>query len=601
MRNRPGIAGVMSVVLLALAAGSASAAPALRVQVDQRGDFILIGNTLGQDCAMSSPMPVVGMVSACGAEVVESAPDVFWRSDSPAAGQAEANAAITVAQARSSALLTIPAGATVTHAYLYWGARRPVAEADPTATFEREGVFSMALTATASWQVTINKDQPDAFHLYQSVADVTTIVQANGAGAYRVGDVDVSAIVDVKDSDTFAGWWMAVFYELASEPRRNLALFDGLDRVSEGYVQDVALSGLEVPDASIDAKLGVVAYEGDNSLDGDQIYFNGGEPLTDGQNPGANFFNGTRSRFGAPVSVVGDLPQLTGQPQSMAGIDIDIVDIVSRLTVGDTTATIQATSSGDLYYLAGFVTSISSFGPTFNTSTKTATDLNGGDLVPGDVVEYTLVARNTGNDASINTVLTDELPAGVTYMPGSLAIVEGDNAGPKTDADGDDQAEYVDNRREVRFRLGAGATADQGGSVASDGSSTLSFRVSVDAFQTGIVSNQAIVNAGGITGSPPRDTPTDGNGALPGAPPTDVTVFCSIDDHCRAPSVCDLATKTCTCVPGATVACPDGVYPSGNGVFSCASSPAHEDRGPTLLLLAAAASALISRRRRLRP
>jgi uncharacterized repeat protein (TIGR01451 family)/MYXO-CTERM domain-containing protein len=587
----------MSVVLLALAAGSASAAPVLRVQVDQRGDFILIGNTLGHDCAMSSPMPVVGMVSACGAELGESAPDVFWRADSPAAGQAEANAAITVAQARSSALLEIPAGATVTHAYLYWGARRPVEEADTTATLEREGIFSVALAATASWQVTINKGKPDAVHVYQSVADVTTIIQANGPGTYRVGDVDVSPIVDINDSDTFAGWWMAVFYELPSEPQRNLALFDGLDRVSDGYVQDVTLSGLEVPGSTIDAKLGVVAYEGDNSLDGDQIFFNGGEALTDGQNPGANFFNGTRSRFGAPVSVPGDLPQLTGQPQSMAGVDIDVVDIVSRLMAGDTTAAIQATSSGDLYYLAGFVTSISSFGPSFNASPKTAKDLNGGDLTPGDVIEYTLVARNTGNDASMDTMLTDELPAGVTYVPGSLVIVDGDNAGAKTDAAGDDQAEYVADRREVRFRLGAGATADQGGSVAAGGSTTMTFQVSVDAFQGGVISNQAIINAGGVTGSPPRDTPTDGNGALPGAPPTDVTVLCSSDSHCRAPSVCDLATKTCTCVPSATATCPDGVYPSGNGVFSCASSPAPEDRAPPLFLLAAAASALLSRRR----
>lgn len=588
----------MSVVLLALAAGGASAAPALRVQIDQKGDFLLIGNSLGHDCANGVPMPVVGTVTACGTDIVESAPDVFWRSDSPAAGQAEANAGITVADARSSAVLSVPDGATVTHAFLYWGARRPTEAADDTAVLEREGVFSEALTATTSWQVTINQGQPGAFHLYQSVADVTAIVQANGAGAYRVGGVEVSEIVDINDSDTFAGWWMAVFYSLESAPRRNLALFDGLDRVSEGNAQDVTLSGLDVPDASIDAKLGVVAYEGDDSLDGDQIFFNGGDPLSDAQNEGTNFFNGTRSSYGAPVSVAGDLPQHTGGPRSMAGIDIDVVDIVSRLTIGDTSATLQATSSGDLYYIAGFVTSISSFGPSFNSSTKVATDVNGGDLVPGDVVEYTLVIRNTGNDASVGTEITDPLPNGVTYLPGSLEITEGENAGAKTDEEGDDQGEYDADRREVKFRLGAGATGVEGGSVAPEGSTTAKFRVTVDAGQSGVVSNQATINAGGASGSPPRDTLTDGNGDLPGVPPTDITVQCSSDEHCKAPSRCDLATKTCTCVPSATQVCGDAVYPSGNGVFNCASSPTQNNQSAAAFLLTAALGALLSRRRR---
>jgi clumping factor A len=104
---------------LVLTAGVANAAPTLRVQVDQHGDFLLVGNTLGYDCVAGTPAPVVGTVGACGTNTGDSAPDIFWRSDSPAAGQAEANTGITVAQARSTAVLSIPSGATVTHAFLY--------------------------------------------------------------------------------------------------------------------------------------------------------------------------------------------------------------------------------------------------------------------------------------------------------------------------------------------------------------------------------------------------------------------------------------------------------------------------------------------------
>src|SRR5262249_30158190 len=160
---------------------------------------------------------------------------------------------------------------------------------------------------------------------------------------------------------------------------------------------------------------------------------------------------------GLPVSVPGDLPQLTGTAQSMGGMDLDIVDITAKLTPGQTSAPVQATSTGDTYYLGAFITSISTFKPDFSTSTKTVTDETGGSVVQGAVLDYSIVVTNTGNDTSINTVMTDVLPAGVTYVPGSLQITAGPNAGPKTDALADDQGEFDAATRTVRVRLGAGA------------------------------------------------------------------------------------------------------------------------------------------------
>ena len=101
---------------------TAQAAPVLRTQVNQHGDFVIFGNTLAHDCAAVTPTPVVGTVGACGTNTSESAPDIYWQSDAPAAGQAQANTSITPAQARSTAVLQLPVGAQVTHAYLYWSA-----------------------------------------------------------------------------------------------------------------------------------------------------------------------------------------------------------------------------------------------------------------------------------------------------------------------------------------------------------------------------------------------------------------------------------------------------------------------------------------------
>jgi uncharacterized repeat protein (TIGR01451 family)/MYXO-CTERM domain-containing protein len=232
----------------------------------------------------------------------------------------------------------------------------------------------------------------------------------------------------------------------------------------------------------------------------------------------------------------------------MSGIDLDIVDVTAKVMGGQKSATVQGTSTGDVYYLAGFITSISDYRPNFATSTKTVTDVNGGVPVPGDVLEYEIVAINTGNDAAINVVLSDPIPAGVTYVPGSLSITAGPNMGAKTDAPGDDQGEFANNT--VTVRLGMGADAVQGGKVPIDGSSTIKFQVTIDADAQGLIANQALINAAGENGAPATDTPTDGNGGGDGAPPTDFQVeACGDDSMCPALTpICDTANDPNRCV-----------------------------------------------------
>jgi uncharacterized repeat protein (TIGR01451 family)/MYXO-CTERM domain-containing protein len=583
MKNRIHLPAVAATALC-LTAGTASAAPTLRVQVDQKGDFLLIGNTLGHDCAAGTPNPLVGTVGNCGTSTTDSAPDVFWRADAPAVGQAQANNTITLAQARSSAKLAIPAGATVTHAFLYWGATLPAAGADTTVTLDRPNGFTQTVTALKSYQSANNS--------YQSVADVTALVQANGSGSYRISGVDSQDVVNLNNSNNFGGWWMAVFYSDTTTPLRNLALYEGLDFVDDNNDQNVTLSGFLVPNFGFTGKLGVITYEGDATITGDQLFFNGGAPLFDAQNPVNNFFNSTRSNLGLPVTVVGDSPQLTGGPGSLSGLDLDVVDVTAKLTGGQTSAPIQATSTGDVYFLAGFITSVSTFRPDFSTSVKTAVDINGGSLVAGDVLQYTVVVNNTGNDTSTNTVLTDVIPAGVTYVPGSLQITAGANAGAKTDALADDQGEFLAASKTVKFRLGLTASGTKGGNIPIGGTTTVSFQVTVDAGATGTIANQATINAGGLLGAPATDTPTDGNGPTAGSPPTVVVVDqCVTDAQCAAPTpycdttaspklcvecltdaqcpavtpTCSPATNTCICVPSGAEIC-DGKDNDCNGV-----------------------------------
>lgn len=389
------------------------AAPVRRLTVTQRGDFVLIGNTLAQECAAGTPAPVVGTVGNCGSNITDSAPDVFWRADAPALGSAQADTTVTLAQARSTAALSIPAGAQVTHAFLYWAATLPAAGFDNSVALERPGAggFSQTVTASSSYQSANNS--------YSSVADITSLVQANGTGIYRVSGVDSDNIVNLNSSNNFAGWWMVVLYRLNTDPVRQLTVSDGLDNVSNGIPQNATLSGFMFPSTPSTAKLGVVTLEGDNTVTGDSLSF-GGTLLSDALNPATNFFNGSHSSLGTAVSTTGDLPQTTGTAGSMSGLDLDVIDVTSHLSAGQTSATIQASSTGDVYFLATFMTSIVSVSPLLAASGNGIT-ISSGDTTPsaGDNTDFGSIDVNNGT-VTRNFTLTNTGSATLNISPINL-------------------------------------------------------------------------------------------------------------------------------------------------------------------------------------
>jgi clumping factor A len=528
-------------------AASAGAAPVLRNQATQHGDFVMIGNSGGFECGPGTPAPTVGTVTCPTVAIADSSPDIFWRSQDPTETSARADATVTSLTSRTTALLTLPPNATVSYARVYWAGFLPnVTPVDSSLRIERpSGTLNQAVTADTSVKVA----RGAGFFWYQSTADVTTLVQGAGAGLYRISDIGSIELPGLDNPDPIDAWSMVVFYSLASDPSRNLALFDGLDLVLPASTVSATLSGFLVPNSGFDGKLGVIAYEGEDQLPGDSLSFNG-TALFDAVNPVGNFFNSSRSRLGTAVSVAGDLPQLSGAAASMSGFDLDVVDIKPRLKAGDSSATIAASSTGDTYLLGAFVTSISTFAPEFSSSNKTFTDVNGGSILPGDELEYVITASNTGNDASVNTLVTDALPAFITYEPGTLQVTTGANTGVKTDAKDADQAEYDALTRTITVRVGTGATGTVGGNIAVGDSSEIRFRVTVDANATGSIANQAIVNGGGLLGAPPANFPTDGNGTAPGAPPTTGVIDqCGSNADCAAPTgVCSTAISPKVCV-----------------------------------------------------
>jgi uncharacterized repeat protein (TIGR01451 family) len=407
----------------------------------------------------------------------------------------------------SSATLSLPATATVAWAGLYWsgdsnnGARNQVRFATPAAGYVAITASRLDVTGT----------------IYQGFADVTSQVQNGGNGSYTTANVRSTT-----GAGEFAGWALVVMYRDNTLPPRNLVVFDGYASVVPGATVSFNVSGFVTPiSGAVNTRLGVVAGEGDFGFTGDSFLLNG-TALSDAQNPSTNFFNSSISLLGTTFTAKN--PNYLNQ----LGWDADLVSANGILPNSATSATIALNSTNDQYYPGVVTFATDLYQPIIEGAgfTKSVTDLNGGNVEPGDMLEYTVSMTNTGADNAIAMVLRDTLDSNVSYVAASLSVASGANTGAKSDATGDDQMEYVAASRSVVARLGSGAGAVSGGTLAPGASTSIKFRVRVNAgLATGtVVSNQAGLTFNGQQLGTPFATRSDGDANVAGSQPTTVVV-----------------------------------------------------------------------------
>ena len=557
--SRAHIVSLLATLTALPAAAAPDHPPKLRHQADLQGDAVVIGSTLAFDCAAGMPAAPAGSKVSCSgvSNVSDTAPDLYWRDN-------VASNAIAPTKARTSATLTLPPGAKVQYARLYWGALQVGNTPDKNVTVDSATGIPSVVTADASWTTFYGFAQHPDWYYYQSTADVTQLVSQWAAPDFRVTDVDAIPMANVDAHLAFSAWTLVVFYQRTGDELRNLALFDGFTHVAPEFglnAAAVTLSGFLVP-SGYTAKMTAFTYEGDTVYSGDKLSFNG-QYLASTGNPKDNFFNGSRSFLGAPVSGASDVPKLSGLAGTMGGYDLDTVDVTSLVKAGDKSAKLSAESAEDKFLLGGFVTSITNLSPDFPEYDKVATDLNGGVLLENDVVEYVLKSKNTGNDSAVNTVWEDVLDPRLEFVAASLVSVEKGVSVPMSDAAGDDRGEWDPVTRTLRVRLGTGADATKGGKLVVGAGFEIRFRAKVKAGMGESVPNQGSVAASGQSGGSKKIWLSDGDPVTPGAQPTTVTVDeCDDNSHCPAQKpFCDVTTHTCQ--PCATDAeCTDPKLPA---------------------------------------
>lgn len=398
----------------------------------------------------------------------------------------------------SSADLILPGGTnTIKFARLYWGGR----------------ILSSAITTTADTlrKVKIRKGNAgnyfdilapslnvDIFNvttterIYQAYVDVTNFINNNGAGTYTVANIPATPGA-VSGGGRYAGWCLVVAYENPTLNYNSIRIYDGYSQIFNSgagpVTQTVNLTGLNVPNNPLNADEAIMqtmAWEGDGNLGastsnpaGDYIKING-VAVSNSVNPVTNFWNGTISKNGAFVTTKN--PNYSNQ----MGIDIDEIYVGTGYGIqpNATSVQVQFGTEADQYFPSVFTFCTRMKEPLASLD-KSVTDASGNGYVESnEILTYTLTGSNPGPGAAYNTVIIDSLPTNVSFIAGSLEVVNaaGVAAGFKSDAADTDEAFFgtaPNGRKYVKFFIGNGATGNTGGVLpaGTDGNFTLRFKV----------------------------------------------------------------------------------------------------------------------------
>ncbi|MCR1289630.1 isopeptide-forming domain-containing fimbrial protein [Shouchella clausii] len=126
-----------------------------------------------------------------------------------------------------------------------------------------------------------------------------------------------------------------------------------------------------------------------------------------------------------------------------------------------------------------------------------------GEVSVGDELTYEVTVKNTGGDIAANAVFEDAIPEGTEYVPGSIKILTGPNAGDLTDADGDDAGHFDGDK--VFIQLG-----DLPNTTDLPGGITVQFKVKTLASHANdVVVNQANVKYKDLLADEEKTTDTN--------------------------------------------------------------------------------------------
>ena len=315
----------------------------------------------------------------------------------------------------SATISGIPSGATIISAHLYWaGSYSTQAGSTRTTPDYRVRFEGSSTTAPSNRRYTANYSIGSiSVDFFSGVADVTSQVLARGNpnGSYSFRGLSVNtAAQHCSTASVTAGWSLVIIYERPTEDLRVINLYEGFQAI-RGQNVTLTPNNFRIPASPINGKHAHITWEGDATNSGnfngfsEQLTFNG-NTLIEPANPANNQFNS--------VSTITSIAPSTGATDySSYGIDYDAYNIDAYLSAGDTSATSVYSTGGDLVLLSSEIISVTNTPVSDLSISKT----HSGNFKTGQNGTYTIVVSNNGpNNEPGPIVVTDTLPAGLTYV-----------------------------------------------------------------------------------------------------------------------------------------------------------------------------------------
>ncbi|MGJ8592447.1 MAG: gliding motility-associated C-terminal domain-containing protein [Aquaticitalea sp.] len=229
----------------------------------------------------------------------------------------------------SQAELDLDSSSTVVTAFLYWAG-----SGDGDTNVSLNG---LSIDADTTYNVIYNETNYGPLTYFSCFADVTDLIRSQGNTTYEFADLDISEALQNNvrycgNRTNFAGWALYVIYENDALPLNQVNLFQGLEIINRNIRETtIVLENLNVIDNN-NAKIGFLAWEGDNALNyGETIAINGNILSNPPLNFADNAFNGTNT--------------FTNSTEFYNG-DLDVYNIQDNIQIGDTSALIRMTTGG---------------------------------------------------------------------------------------------------------------------------------------------------------------------------------------------------------------------------------------------------------------
>ncbi len=265
----------------------------------------------------------------------------------------------------SSATLTLPDGASVIYARLYWQGREAATSNyhDWTGVLKKKAETIKLKKDTDSGYTTLTADIADfsvvdAGHwvrVYSASADASSVV--TGGGTYSVDTASFETNTGETHSSNpsdglgnYGAWLLVVVYkDPNTDKTKNVSIFDGYKIVSdEAPAVNVPVSGFLTPKVNdVDSTLYIFTAEGDKYIDGDHLKMAGERYSTTLQDIAPTSDNAFDSRIDITAARNPNLSNNNGIDLQQYNVGTTGHNIIKN---NETGAKFQFTSTGDMYF-----------------------------------------------------------------------------------------------------------------------------------------------------------------------------------------------------------------------------------------------------------